>query len=856
MSTFARGIVSLIVRRIPYFERICDYKFIITVFSIEYIVNNLRTRIRMDVNNLEIQKKIAKDLIDIIRLDKRIFSEDKTIEILAIVFLLLHKDDNREFFHKNAEESFIHSVEYKIREINPRIWEILGLTFREMNIDTLSNIQSYLNSYALVIEQITLPQIFEEILYEQARDFSKYRGEFIQPIEVTNFIYQLADIDKKAYVYNPFAGMASYGVEIGKKYHYVGQEINETTWAIGWIRLFLNNSYCFDYIQEDSIINWKHEQFDLIVSTPPFGRIHNNILKSRSINSFEEFLLIEGVRSLKIGGRIICLLSEGFFFSDDKSQKLLRKELLLKGYVEMVISLPSNILYNTSIKTSILVLNNNRRSDEISFVNGSGFYANDKGQNRLQYQHLIKEIRENNSKYIRHVSTSEVKNNDYRLDVYGYFIEKIIIPDGYTKFKLKDILTYNNQRTSLNEEKFVLSISDLKESPFDSPITYMRHESNKKNIVNKSVYYSNQDILLVSPRFKTLKPTFYKTDNSPIFYSSNIAGFYLKENVSIDLNYLIYELNADYIKNQVEAFSIGTVMTYMRIKDFLEIEILFPRSLDSQKLIVTRAKEVYEANKIKELGLENYIKKENEKFRQILNIKTHRIRPFLSGLADNVDLLIGEFQEKGVVKYNEIIVNTYSIKDLLENMKECLIDVKGIFKELTNDLNVGKKEIFDIKNFIEKYTFNHKTQKVLFEIKKEFDHKSFLLKSNERISTNISFNRNNLKEIIDLVIENAERHGFSKKQKSTNEIVIRVVYPPDSDDILLSIKNNGQPMHMDFTEEHFFANGIFSGETGNTGIGGFRIKEIIEKLGGKVHLINNPQSKYPVEIQIYLPISF
>ena len=810
----------------------------------------------MEINTLEVQKKIAKDLVDIIRLDKRIFSEDKTIEILAIVFLLLHTDDNQSFFYKKAKENIIQYVEYKIRKINPRIWEILGHNFREMNIDTLYNIQSYLDSYALAIEQITLPQIFEDILYEQARDFSNYRGEFIQPVEVTSFIFQLADIDKTAYVYNPFAGMASYGVEVGNEHHYVGQEINETTWAIGWIRLFLNNSYCFDYVQEDSIINWKHEQFDLIVSTPPFGRIHNNILKSKGINSFEEFLLIEGVKSLKIGGKIICLLSEGFFFSDDKSQKQLRKELLICGYVEMVISLPLNILYNTSIKTSILVLNNNRKSDKISFVNGSFFFTNENGKNRFQYQHLIKEIRKNNSKYIRHVPTSEIRNNNYRLDVYGYFVEKIIVPDGYVKLKLKEILTYNNQRTSLNEDKFVLSISDLKESPFDSPIAYKHQKINKRNIVNKSVYYSNQNILLVSPRFKTLKPTFYQTDNSPIFYSSNIAGFYLKENVSIDLNYLIYELNADYIKSQVEAFSIGTVMTYMRIKDFLEIELLFPLSLDSQKLIVARAKEVYESNKIKELGLENYIKKENEKFRQILNIKTHRIRPFLSGLADNVDLLIGEFQEKGVVKYDEIIVNAYTIKDLLENMKECLIDVKSVFKELTDDLNIGKKEIFEIKDFIEKYSFNHKTKKVSFEIKKEFDHKSFLLKSNEKISTNISFNRDNLKEIIDLVIENAERHGFSKKQKSTNEIVIRVAYPPDSGYILLSIKNNGQPMRIDFTEEHFFANGIFSGETGNTGIGGFRIKEIIEKLGGKVHLINNPQSEYPVEIQIYLPISF
>lgn len=120
----------------------------------------------------------------------------------------------------------------------------------------------------------------------------------------------------------------------------------------------------------------------------------------------------------------------------------------------------------------------------------------------------------------------------------------------------------------------------------------------------------------------------------------------------------------------------------------------------------------------------------------------------------------------------------------------------------------------------------------------------------------ISFNKDNLKEIIDLVIENAERHGFIREQELTNEVVINVAYFPDSEYILLSIKNNGLPMLDDFNEEHFFANGIISGQSGNTGIGGFRIKEIIDKFKGKVHLVNNTQSEYPVEIQLYLPISF
>lgn len=176
------------------------------------------------------------------------------------------------------------------------------------------------------------------------------------------------------------------------------------------------------------------------------------------------------------------------------------------------------------------------------------FYTQDNGQNRLLYKDLYNQIQEDRQDYIRHISTQEIKNNEYRLDVYGYFSDKINVPDGYKKFKLKDILTYNNQRVTLQEDKFVLSISDLKDNPFDSPVFYDNQESDRKNLKNKSVYYSNVDILLISPRFKTLKPTYYKTNNHLICYSSNIAGFYLKKDQNVDLDYLIYELNADYIK--------------------------------------------------------------------------------------------------------------------------------------------------------------------------------------------------------------------------------------------------------------------------------------------------------------------
>jgi len=40
-----------------------------------------------------------------------------------------------------------------------------------------------------------------------------------------------------AKVYNPFAGLASFGVFLDGGQHYFGQEYNSTTWAIGYLRI-------------------------------------------------------------------------------------------------------------------------------------------------------------------------------------------------------------------------------------------------------------------------------------------------------------------------------------------------------------------------------------------------------------------------------------------------------------------------------------------------------------------------------------------------------------------------------------------------------------------------------------------
>ena len=106
----------------------------------------------------------------------------------------------------------------------------------------------------------------------------------------------LADLKKDAKVFNPFAGLASFGVYLDQGQDYFGQELNQKTWALGALRLMAYEwPGSSKYVCDDSILHWPYEseKFDLILSSPPFGmRLgHHYRDIEPSIRTIEQFLI-------------------------------------------------------------------------------------------------------------------------------------------------------------------------------------------------------------------------------------------------------------------------------------------------------------------------------------------------------------------------------------------------------------------------------------------------------------------------------------------------------------------------------------------------------------------------------------
>ena len=78
-----------------------------------------------------------------------------------------------------------------------------------------------------------------------------------------------------------------------------------------------------------------------------------------------------------------------------------------------------------------------------------------------------------------------------------------------------------------------------------------------------------------------LKPTLFELNGETIFKSRDIFSFKINE-TNVDKAYLVNELHADYVLEQLEAVRLGWSNPTISLVDFLEIVIKLP-TLNEQK---------------------------------------------------------------------------------------------------------------------------------------------------------------------------------------------------------------------------------------------------------------------------------
>lgn len=204
-----------------------------------------------------------------------------------------------------------------------------------------------------------------------------------------------------------------------------------------------------DKFSEIKIINeFKEEKAEAVVMNPPYSYRWNPDKEMLTDERFKDFkilapkskadfaFLLTGLNKLDEDGTMTILLPHGVLFRGSAEEKI-RTKLLNLNYIDSIIGLPDKLFYNTAIQTVIIVLKKNKKDKNILFIDAKDECEKKGPFNILKYDKILNvyQTRKEVNKFSHVATTSEIKENDYNLNIPRYVdtFEEETVPE------LKDI---------------------------------------------------------------------------------------------------------------------------------------------------------------------------------------------------------------------------------------------------------------------------------------------------------------------------------------------------------------------------------------------------------------------------------
>ncbi|EMJ39798.1 type I restriction-modification system, M subunit [Helicobacter pylori GAMchJs117Ai] len=337
--------------------------------------------------------------------------------------------------------------------------------------DTLSNLVKIFADLSLgahgALDDDLLGDAYEYLMRHFASESGKSKGQFYTPSEVSLLLSLLLGIDENTRqdksIYDPACGSGSLLLKAsslaGKKGLTIyGQEKDISTTALCKMNMILHNSATADIAKGGSstlsnpffIKNGMLQTFDYVVANPPFSLKNwtdglsidpkSKQVINDSFNRFEDgtppekngdfAFLLHIIKSLNPTGKGAVILPHGVLFRGN-AEGVIRKNLLMKGYIKGVIGLAPNLFYGTSIPACVIVLDkeNAHARKGVFVIDASKDFKKDGNKNRLREQDVQKMIDTFNAYkeipyYSKMVSLEEISANDYNLNIPRYIAAK------------------------------------------------------------------------------------------------------------------------------------------------------------------------------------------------------------------------------------------------------------------------------------------------------------------------------------------------------------------------------------------------------------------------------------------------
>lgn len=478
-----------------------------------------------------------------------------------------------------------------------------------------------------------------EVGYAFSRAFEKFgRFSIIVPDEVAELAIRLICKDAKT-VYAPFTQSLNFVYTYRDKKYFLEDQF-ENSLLVELIKEI--DHIEINHVKADPLFEPSFTQegashllksFDVGICFPPFNsrplrtdfyiadkfqRFHCFKGKGRLEIAFIEHLIAQ------VKDRVAILLPMGISFCGG-IEEAFRKNLIEQNLVDTVIQLPSGLLQNTSIETILLILNKNKTSEDVFFVNAKNELFNEirnRKKSLINLNQLIEvfETRRVIEGASNLVSRQEMEKNDFSLspDRYIQSIEARQINKSLLQFplvKLEDIVELRRSQ-AMQESEEGMEICEL--SPGDLPSSgYVKAAGRIKKIDTTSSRFKTymlepSDVLLSS------KGTIGKVGivgEQTNFIASQSFLIIRPKGAVEDAKYLYLFFKSKLGQTLLQKYSSGTAMPQIPSSALAKLEIPWPPLAKRNEMIKAFEEEIELFQKIEKL--KSKVEKLREEFLNI-----------------------------------------------------------------------------------------------------------------------------------------------------------------------------------------------------------------------------------------------
>lgn len=669
--------------------------------------------------------------------------------------------------------------------------------------------------------------LIEGLISHLAKQSGMTSAEFCQPQAITRLVGELVKRISPRFIYNPFAGLCSYAL-ISNKYGYYGQEKDTGTNLLARVRLDAHGRNADTLAWADSIQGWNDHQADMLVTTPPFGAKATRAFsyhRWRKYRSLNEFILRNFLYSPSLENAVIILPASACFGADTLE---IRKSIIEKNALDMIIDLPAGIFYGTGIRTVAIVLKKHRHLEKVTFVNGSDCINITQKAKDLDVDLLLSYIDNNTPRVVANVNYTEISERNFSWSPSAYITTQDALAEGQTYVLLSECIVPGKNIPIEAEKGIILSPSDFSD---DVNLLFTAQNFTTAQISPNMKAYQGEHIVLsfLQNKIKICKCSF----DEPFFVNQNQVAFALKEDSPVTLDYLAYTLlnsrsfrNLSSLMNGLHARVTRQIAQYI-----LECNVAIDADKNKQHAIIDCLKQQYTQRKRAEM--------QAEMARLGIRDASSDLSHILGVSFDKISNTLASIQSETISE--DLITSLHVISDNFMYMKRMINAVGADFSKTRLQIRDVEINVF-INNYVSSW--------------RNYGSSIFNLTYNSEVSddTVLRIDEDMFRVLLDAILRNAYRHGFENKKSSDNQVLISTSFSKieDTEYVLITIANNGNPFPEGFTLKDYVTRGSIAGKMGNTGLGGYHVWSIVERHHG--HMNISSSKTWSTIIEILIPV--